>query len=282
MLLAPCLVDINCAPTVKVRVMNPFPTDTTIRAETCIGVAEIPTSPAEPFLDCEDEHERHNMNSSRRLQFMSPQTEIHANVNTIKGHKFPYDRPTGRYFHPPPPPPVRHKKRFRSSCSNFSKNRVMKAGPKMKSSKLRRCYLSIKTFFQKNDDDSSLTNLAEHKIEITNSKPIKQPFRRVPLAFVNEEKQAIDKRLKQGVIRPSNSPWAFPLCLVRKKDGSVRPCVDYRRINLQIRPDAFPVPKIDECIDALSGAKICSTIDITSSYLQVPVREEDIPKTAFI
>ena len=178
--------------------------------------------------------------------------------------------------------PLQHKKRFHSICSNFSKNRVMKAGPKMKSSKLQCCYLSIKTFFSKNDDDLSLTNLAEHKIEMTNSKPIKQPFRRVPLAFVNEEKQAIDKLLKQGVIRPSNSPWASPLCLVRKKDGSVRPCVDYRQINLQIRPDAFPVPKIDECIDALSGAKIFSTIDMTSSYLQVPVREEDNPKTAFI
>ena len=117
---------------------------------------------------------------------------------------------------------------------------------------------------------------------MTNSKPIKQPFRRVPLAFVNEEKQAIDKLLKQGVIRPSNSPWASPLCLVRKKDGSVRPCVYYRQINLQIRPDAFPVPKIDECIDSLSRAKIFSTIDMTSSYLRVPVREEDIPKTAFI
>ena len=95
LLLAPCLVDINCAPTVKVRVMNPFPTDTTIRAETCIGVAEILTSPAEPFLGCEDEHEMHNMNSSRRFKFMSPQTEIQANVNAIKGHKFPSDRPTG-------------------------------------------------------------------------------------------------------------------------------------------------------------------------------------------
>ena len=127
-----------------------------------------------------------------------------------------------------------------------------------------------------------LTSLAEHQIDLTDSKPIKQPFRRVPLAFVNEEKQAIDKLLKQGVIRPSNSPWASPLCLVRKKDGSVRPCVDYRRLNKVTRPDAFPVPKVDECIDAISGSKLFSTVDLTCGYLQVPVREQDVSKTAFV
>ena len=99
--------------------------------------------------------------------------------------------------------------------------------------------------FSKHDDDLGLTSLAEHQIDLTDTKPIKQPFRRVPLAFVNEEKQAIDKLLRQGVIRPSDSPWASPLCLVRKKDGSVRPCVDYRRLNKVTKPDAFPVPKVD-------------------------------------
>ena len=257
--------------------MNPFPTDTTIRAETCIGVAEILTSPAEPFLDCEDKHEMHNMNSSRRLQFMSPQTDIQANVNTIKGHKFPSDRPSGGCFHPPAAQekiPQHLQQLFEESC-----NEGRTEDEKQQVATLLSEYQDI---FSNNDEDLGLTNLAEHKIEMTNSKPIKQPFRRVPLAFVNEEKQAIDKLLKQGVIRPSNSPWASPLCLVRKKNGSVRHCVNYRRINLQVQPDAFPVPKIDECIDALSGAKIFSTIDMTSSYLQVPVREEDIPKTAFI
>ena len=136
--------------------------------------------------------------------------------------------------------------------------------------------------FSKHDDDLGLTSLAEHQIDLTDSKPIKQPFRRVPLAFVNEEKQAIDKLLRQGVIRPSNSPWASPLCLVRKKDGSVRPCVDYRRLNKVTKPDAFPVPKVDECIDAISGSTIFSTVDLTCGYFQVPVREQDIPKTAFV
>ena len=134
----------------------------------------------------------------------------------------------------------------------------------------------------KNENDLGLTSLAQHAIDTGDAKPIKQPFRRVPLAFADEEKKAIDKLLSQGVIRPSKSPWASALCLVRKKDGSVRPCVDYRRLNKVTKPDAFPVPKVDECIDAVSGSKIFSTLDLTSGYFQVPVKEEDIPKTAFI
>ena len=128
---------------------------------------------------------------------------------------------------------------------------------------IKKLLYEYQDIFSKHDDDLGLTSLAEHQIDLTHSKPIKQPFRRVPLAFVNEEKQAIDKLLKQGVIRPSNSPWASPLCLVRKKDGSVRPCVDYRRLNKVTRPDAFPVPKVDECIDAISGSKLFSTVDLT-------------------
>ena len=127
-----------------------------------------------------------------------------------------------------------------------------------------------------------LTSLAEHETDLTDSKPTEQPFRRVPLAFVNEQKQAIHKLLKQGVIRPSNSPWASPLCLVRKRDSSVRPCVDYRRLKKVTRPDAFPIQKVDECIDAISDSNLFSTVDLTCGYLQVPVREQDVSKTAFV
>ena len=86
----------------------------------------------------------------------------------------------------------------------------------------------------------------------------------------------------RGYIRPSNSQWASPLCLVWKKDDSVRPCVDYRQLNKVTRPDAFPVPKVDECIDAISGSKLFSTVDLTCGYLQIPVQEQDVLKTAFV
>ena len=135
--------------------------------------------------------------------------------------------------------------------------------------------------FSQNDQDLGLTNLTTHVIETGNAKPIKQPPRRVPLAFTGEDKKSIDELHQAGVIRPSSSPWASPLVLVRKKDGKVRTCVDYRQLNKITENDAFPIPRTQDCLDALAGSIYFSSMDITSAYHQIPVREEDIPKTAF-
>ena len=101
------------------------------------------------------------------------------------------------------------------------------------------------------------------------------------MAFAGEDKEAIDKLWKQGSIRPSTSPWASPIVLVRKKDGKVRTCVDYRRLNSVTKKDAFPIPRVQDCLDAVAGAVLFSTMDITAAYNQIPMRSEDIPKTAF-
>ena len=136
--------------------------------------------------------------------------------------------------------------------------------------------------FSKHDNDLGQTNLLEHVIDTGDAAPVKLPPRRVPLAFAGEDKAALEKLQEQGTIRPSCSPWAAPLVLVRKKCGSVRTCVDYRRLNLLTRKDAWPIPRIQDCLDALEGSILFSTLDITSAYNQIPVREEDIPKTAFV
>jgi hypothetical protein len=90
------------------------------------------------------------------------------------------------------------------------------------------------------------------------------------------------KMKKLGTIRPSASPWASPIVLVRKKDGSTRFCVDYRKVNDVTIKDAYPIPWIEESLEALQGACYFTTLDLKSGYWQVEMREEDKPVTTFI
>ena len=99
---------------------------------------------------------------------------------------------------------------------------------------------------------------------------------------MNEEREAIENLKKQGVIRESNSPWASPIVLVRKKNGKIRPCCDYRILNKYTVKDAYPLPRTQDCLDAIAGSVFFSTLDMTSGYNQVPIKEEDIHKTAFV
>lgn len=87
--------------------------------------------------------------------------------------------------------------------------------------------------------------------------------------------------LEKGVIETSNSPWSFPIVLVRKKDGSIRFCFDYRKLDNLTLKDSYPIPRIDKTLDALSGSKWFSTIDLKSGYWQVKMAPEEKPKTVF-
>jgi len=88
--------------------------------------------------------------------------------------------------------------------------------------------------------------------------------------------------LQQGVIQPAKSPWASNLVLVKKKDGSLRFCVDYRQLNSMTRKDAYPLSRTDMCLDAMSVARWFSTFDLRTSYRKVAMKEEDFDKTAFV
>ena len=83
------------------------------------------------------------------------------------------------------------------------------------------------------------------------------------------------------VVSESSSPYSSPIVVVTKKDGTIRLCVDYRQLNAKTRKDAYPLPRIEESLDALSGAKWFSNLDLASGYNQVPVAEKDKFKTAF-
>ena len=142
--------------------------------------------------------------------------------------------------------------------------------------------LTYQDVFSKDEWDLGQTNLAEHEIDTGSHKPVKQPPRRVPIALADEERKAIADLREKGIIRPSSSPWASPLVLARKKNGKIRVCVDYRKVNSLTNKDAFPLPRVQDCLDTVAGSILFSTLDLTAGYHQVRVKEESIPKTAFV
>ncbi|KAL4027100.1 hypothetical protein IC575_015560 [Cucumis melo] len=106
------------------------------------------------------------------------------------------------------------------------------------------------------------------------------PYRMAP-AELKELKVQLQELLDKGFIRPSVSPWGAPVLFVKKKDGSMRLCIDYRELNKVTVKNRYPLPRIDDLFDQLQGATVFSKIDLRSGYHQLRIKEEDIPKTAF-
>lgn len=142
--------------------------------------------------------------------------------------------------------------------------------------------INYQDVFALNDEDMGFTDTIRHRIYTNDSRPIKQRMRRLPHQMAEEADKQVDDMLKRGVIEKSSSPWAAGVVLVKKKDGSFRFCVDYRALHDVTVKDAYPLPKIDETLDSLTGAKWFSTLDLYSGYWQVGMEADDKPKTAFI
>jgi hypothetical protein len=114
---------------------------------------------------------------------------------------------------------------------------------------------------------------------------IGRPFKEQPSRLGNAQREILEKEIKGmldvGVIQPSKSPWSSRLVMVKKPDGSLRPCVDYRRLNLQTKPNTYPLPVIDDLLGRVSEGKIFTQMDLYSGFWQIPMHPPDIKKTAF-
>ena len=253
------LVDLNWAPTSKVRLMNPLPTPVTIRQDAVVGQAEAVHATDSVVKRCEYDESTGDDCAIRRLDQSRGRGDLVGKRNIGEGSTAAV--------------PEHLVELYEKSAKKLDEKEKME---------LKQLLVEYEDVFSKNDWDLGLTHLTEHSIDTGDAAPIKQRPRRVPLAFAKEEKKAIDDLLAMGVIRKSTSPWASPIILVRKKTGAVRPCVDYRRVNSLVKPDGFPLPRTQDCLDAVAGAQLFSTFDLTSGYFQIPLKEADKPKSAFV
>jgi len=145
--------------------------------------------------------------------------------------------------------------------------------------KLLRSYEDI---FSQNDYDIGRTHLVEHTMDTGDHKPIRESLRRHPISHLEIIDQQVGDMLKHGIVEPAASPWASNVVLAKKKDGSLRLCVDYRQINQITYQDTYPLPHIETCLNTLQGAKWFSTLDLRSGYHNIPIKEYDKEKTAFV
>ena len=125
------------------------------------------------------------------------------------------------------------------------------------------------------------TDVLNHAINTEGAVPIQQRPRKFPQPQRHEIRKQVQEMLAQNVIEPSQSPWSSPVVLVAKPDGTTRFCVDYRRLNNVTVKDPFPLPRIEDTLDALGGSKYFSTLDLCSGFHQLPMAPEDQQKTAF-
>jgi hypothetical protein len=130
---------------------------------------------------------------------------------------------------------------------------------------LARTYEDI---FSQNDYDIGCTHLVEHEINTGDHRPIRQALRRHPLAHLEVIDEEVNALLRHGIIEPAASAWASNLVLIRKKDGSLRMCVDYRNLNAVTCQDTYPLPHIDNCLNTLQGSSWFSTLDLRSGKRQ--------------
>ena len=131
----------------------------------------------------------------------------------------------------------------------------------------------MKHIFSTSFTDLGNCDLVKHKINLTDDQPIKVTPRRIPPALYTEVKEHLVEMIEAGAVRPSHSPYSSNIVLARKKDGSLRFCVDFPKLNNKTVKDAYAIPRIEESLHLLAGAKYFSKLDLRSGYWQVEMKK---------
>lgn len=126
------------------------------------------------------------------------------------------------------------------------------------------------------------TNAISHKIDTGNADPVKQRHHNMSPYMQEHLYKELDNMLALGVVQPSNSPWASPVLLVKKKNGEMRFCFDGRMLNSLTKKDAYPLPHVDHILSRLTGARYLTSIDLKSAFWQIPLEKNSCEKTAFV
>ncbi len=142
--------------------------------------------------------------------------------------------------------------------------------------------LERKKVFSFDEFDVGCSRSSQHHIRLTEDKPFRERSRRLPPADLEDVRQHLEKLKGAEIIAESRSPYASPIVVVRKKNGQIRMCVDYRTLNRRTVPDQYTVPRIEDALACLNGSKWFSVLDLRSGYYQIPMSEADQEKTAFI
>ncbi|XP_053301840.1 uncharacterized protein LOC128460622 [Pleuronectes platessa] len=164
------------------------------------------------------------------------------------------------------------------SLFNFGDSSI----PEEWKSRLQQKLAKRRNVFSLHEWDVGLAKRVEHHIRLHDPRPFRERSRRLAPADIDDVRRHIQQLLAAGIITESRSPYASPIVVVRKKNGSIRICIDYRTLNNRTTPDQYTMPRIDDALDSLSGSQWFSVLDLRSGYYQIEMAPEDKEKTAFI
>ena len=147
--------------------------------------------------------------------------------------------------------------------------------------KFEQMLMEYHDIFSLDKNEIGCTDAAEHIIELLDEEPFKEKFRRIAPPLLDKVWEHLQEMLDGGAIHPSQSPWCNAVVLVRKKDGGLRFCIDFRWLNARTKKDSYPLPRMQETMESMVGARFFSTMDLKSGFWQVKMAEKSRQYTTF-